>query len=110
MKGNITRIGSGEGPEGYISAAKEALTQYLKSGEDPVVGLITEMITGETYIGEKLKWTPESAWKMVRDRLPMISQDIMDLMHTRYVGKSLGQHMTELSLSREKMAVLDMGW
>ena len=82
VRGNITRIGSGEGPEGYISAAKDALIQYLKSGEDPVVGLITEMFSGETYIGEKLKWTPDSAWKMVRDRLPMISQDIMDVYQT----------------------------
>src|SRR3990172_2246467 len=81
VKGNITRLGD-KTPQGYLTSAKTALTQYLRSGEDPVVGLLTDLAAGETYIGEKLHWDVESAWKLVRDRLPMVSQDMMDVAQT----------------------------
>lgn len=83
VKGNITQLGDGEKtPAGFLKAMRDVGWQYVKSGEDPVVGFMQELATGETYIGEKLDWDFESAWKVAKNRLPMILQDFMDLAET----------------------------
>lgn len=83
VKGNVTLLGDGEKtPKGFAEAFKDSFLLYLRSGEAPAWGLLSDLTTGETYIGEKLHWDPESAWKVVRDRLPMFGQDMMDVMQT----------------------------
>ncbi|KKN03438.1 hypothetical protein LCGC14_1107710, partial [marine sediment metagenome] len=83
VKGGISIIGSGEKtPAGFLSSMKTALEGYLRSGENPVVGLLSDLSTGETYIGKKLTWDVESAWQLVRDRMPMFLQDLQDMYET----------------------------
>lgn len=83
VKGSITPLGGGEKSlKGFGEAFKDSFLLYLRSGETPAWGLLSDLTTGETYIGEKLHWDAESAWKVVRDRLPMFGQDMMDVFQT----------------------------
>lgn len=78
--GKVTPIGSGEGGiRGFLSAAKEAGTQYLQSGENPIIGLLTDIATGKNYIGEDLNWDIPTIWKEIRAHGPMAVQDIWDV-------------------------------
>lgn len=83
VEGNISPLGTGEKNfKGFATAMRDAMGNYLRSGEDPVVGLISDLYSGETYIGQKLDYDLDSAWKLVSDRMPMALQDIWDVYQT----------------------------
>lgn len=83
VKGNISIVGGGEGgPKGYASSFVDAALSYLQSGEAPVIGLFEELRTGETFIGKKLRWNKESVWEVLKNRLPIVTQDFMDILQT----------------------------
>jgi hypothetical protein len=83
VKGNISVVGSGEKtPSGFLSSFTDAALSYLKSGEAPAIGLFEELRTGETFIGKKLGWNAESVWEVLKNRLPIVLQDFMDLLQT----------------------------
>lgn len=82
-QGNVTPLGNQKGGvTGFLTAATDATWQYLRSGEDPILGLITDLASGNTYTGGKLKWNAASVGKLVSDRLPMIYQDLRDVATT----------------------------
>ncbi len=83
VKGNISIVGSGEKtPAGFASSFTDSALSYLKSGEAPAIGLFEELRTGETFIGKKLRWDTSSVWEVLKNRLPIVMQDFMDLLQT----------------------------
>ncbi|KKK81054.1 hypothetical protein LCGC14_2817330, partial [marine sediment metagenome] len=83
VKGNISIVGSDEKtPSGFASSFSDAALSYLKSGEAPAIGLFEELRTGETFIGKKLSWDIPSVWEVLKNRLPIVMQDFMDILQT----------------------------
>jgi hypothetical protein len=71
---------------------EDVITNFIRSKESPFVGLIHDIIRGETFIGEELTLKSEDLKQQAYERLvPMFAQDIVDAMNdSGMVGIGLG--------------------
>jgi len=75
--------GTTKQPGGDIAkkSALESATQFLQSKESPIFSLVTDLMAGQTYGGEKIEFTPGSMGKQVVNRMtPLALQEIVSAM------------------------------
>ena len=81
----VARMGAGRGisssgDEYDVSSPAQRLklaTDFVRTKESPVASLVTDIFTGETYIGEKVKATPKFAGNRALEMfVPFLAQDV----------------------------------
>ncbi len=99
----------------------EIAWRFLQSKSSPIMGLLVDMLRGETYLGDDLFTSTKSTIRSARERLlPLAVQDVMDAMEQSGIngiwtaapatlGVGVMTYVNDFTVKKDKVAK-DMGY